>query len=319
MVICPHCNFENNHFGFLCKQCHYLLPEEEIEGKEESIEQYLQSFGYILDEEIGKGSIGTVYLAEHILHKRKVAIKILSNSIARNDFHRKKTFLNVGEKGMQLKHKNIGEIYDISDGEYTFYAMEYGEGGSLDERIKIHGGAVPIKEALDIVIKILNGLEYAHSNGIQHMDVRPETIFFRKDGEPFLTEFSISKIISSPTHRISGLFPELIYYTDPEFISAGMLEHRTDQYPTGILLYRLLVGTLPFTGTDREVVNMHRNEKLPSLQGKLGIRSRGKALPPALVGELDAILGRLCEKNIERRFATAGEVSKKLTDIYQLL
>ena len=285
----------------------------------ESIEEYLQGYGYLLDDKIGKGILGDVYLAEHILFKRKVAVKILKNSIARNDYYRRKVFLRVGEIGRELKHKNICEVYDISDGDYVFYAMEYGEGGSLDERIKIHGGAVPVKEAIGIVIKILNGLEYANENGIQHLDLRPETIFFRKDGEPFLTDFFLRKIIFSPTFIINGLFSESIYYLCPVFYNETKIDNRTDQYSTGILLYQLLAGTVPFTGTKQEILNQHRNEKIPSLQGRIGNTSRGKELSPTLVGELDAIVGRLCEKNIERRFDTAGEVSKRLLDILNTL
>lgn len=152
-----------------------------------------QKFGaYEIKKEIGRGGMGIVYKAVQISLGREVAIKILPPQLSlETEFVQR--FYREARSAANLKHPNIVTIHDVGEENGTYYfAMEYLEGGSLEERIE-KGGAFPLEEAESVITQIAGALDYAHNNGIIHRDIKPGNIIIDGEGRAVITDFGIAK------------------------------------------------------------------------------------------------------------------------------
>ncbi|MBN2198776.1 MAG: serine/threonine protein kinase, partial [Candidatus Aminicenantes bacterium] len=152
--------------------------------------------GYRIEREVGAGGMATVYLAVQERLNRRVAVKVLSPVLlADKQFIQR--FLKEAETAANLHHSNIVPIHDVGRaGDHNYIVMEYLE-ESLKERIK--QGPLSPEAALDIVLQVGRGLDYAHAEGFVHRDIKPENIMFRRDGTPVLTDFGIARAVDSAT------------------------------------------------------------------------------------------------------------------------
>jgi serine/threonine-protein kinase len=267
---------------------------------------------YKILDELGSGGMGTVYLAEHVLINKRVAIKVLSPTHARSPDEVER-FLREARAASRIRQENVVDITDFgyTGGGLAFLVMEYLEGEDLGTTSH-RDGALPWRRAVRITRQICAALAAAHAQGIIHRDVKPENVFRvrRGEDEDFIKvlDFGIAKIIDEqydatrPSSTSSGLIgtPE---YVAPELIRGLTPDHRVDIYAVGVILYRLITGDVPFTGdTFMATLTQHLMEPPRS--------------PRELVPDLPEAVAQVCLKSLakdrEHRYASIREMSQAL-------
>lgn len=246
--------------------------------------------GFDIDSEIGQGAMASVYLATQRSLQRKVALKVMAASLAADPSFCER-FLREGRTLARLSHPHIATIHDIGNVDDVYYmAMEYLPNGTLGERIA--AGLSP-ERGLLYVRQIAQALGYAHAEGLVHRDVKPANILFRADGTAVLSDFGIAKSLDDRTQFTqAGFAVGTPNYMSPEQARGMDIDGRADLYALGVVLYEILVGELPFRGTDAlSTALAHLAEPLPEL--------------PIEHGRYQAILRRLLAKDPNERFADA--------------
>ncbi len=267
---------------------------------------------------LGEGGFGAVYKAEHTLMKREVAFKTLHKDLAKDPatLHR---FKKEGQVASRFKHKNAIELYDfgqMEDGTY-FMAMEFLSGEDLRDILKKRG-ALEIGEAFDIMIQALAALQAAHDGGVIHRDLKPDNIKLEKrDGrENFvkILDFGIAKLKDLPEEEAPATFKTQIgaffgtpEYGSPEQCAGEEIDHRSDLYTMGVILYECLTGSLPFVSkTPQGYLAQHMvapPRPIREIRPDLNI-------PP----EVEAIVMKALEKRREDRFQSANEFADAIIE-----
>ena len=257
--------------------------------------------GYKVHNLLAKGGMATIYLAEQESLQRQVVLKFLNPKL---DESIQKRFIDEGRIIASLEHPNIITVFDVVSTErYKFLAMEYLQGGDLENRLKTK---VEVYDALVIISKISDALHLIHKQGIIHGDIKPANVLFRANGCPLLTDFGISHqievkkeidtdddVYASPT------------YASPELIQGKPFDYRTDIYSLGIMMYEMLVGEKPYTGaTEMEIIANSILEPIPQLPESL------KALQPLLV----SLLAKLPEDRLSDCKLVVRFIQKYLKD-----
>jgi hypothetical protein len=267
---------------------------------------------YTLEAKVGEGGMGVVYRARHALLRRPTAIKLLrpesSGAEARVRFEREV------QQTSRLTHANTVAIYDYghtADGVF-YYAMEYLDGISLEELVRI-GGPVPVGRVVHILRQVCGALAEAHAAGLIHRDVKPANLHLCvRGGVPDhvkVLDFGLVKQIAAdseaPDLSGTGSLMGTPMYMAPEAIQSGReLDARADLYAVGAVAYFLLAGTPPFSGTTVvEVCAKHLYEVPEPVSKRLGV-----ALPPTL----EQLVLQCLEKKPEARVASAAELARAL-------
>ena len=213
---------------------------------------------YRVETEIGKGGFGTVYRAVHPLIGKQVAIKVLARRYSADDAIVRR-FIDEARAVNQIRHRNIIDIFafgQLADGRH-YYIMELLDGQPLDTYLD-ERGALTLDQALPILRAIARALDAAHAKGIAHRDLKPENIFLARDPDgaqfPKLLDFGIAKLMA-PDDDVrqktgTGVPLGTPYYMSPEQCRGKNVDPRTDIYSFGVLVYRMLTATYPFTGDD---------------------------------------------------------------------
>jgi len=238
---------------------------------------------------LGRGAMGTVYLAEDRVIGRQVALKEIR---AEGGAEQRARFEVEFRAAGKLSHPNIATVYDAfeSEGAYCI-ALEYVPGTSLAERLNAQP-PLSIKESLKIAGQIAAGLDHAHRHGIVHRDVKPANILLGEDGFVKVTDFGIAKLASVDVTR-TGVSLGTPAFMSPEQIEGGRVDGRSDQFSLAVILYRLLTGRRPFEGGS-EAALFHR-----ILHGD---PERPSAVNPALPPAVDRVLLRGLSKDPAARF-----------------
>ena len=222
---------------------------------------------YELVEQIGKGGMATVYKAYQASMDRHIALKILPTYLAQDpQFARR--FKREARTIARLEHKNILPVYDYGeDNNITYLAMRYLEGRTLQDVLADED--VSLDEAARIITQVCRALDYAHRKGVIHRDVKPANVLIDRDGEAYLMDFGIAKVLGGD----SGPDPELTAtgtavgtptYMAPEQTMGQGVDARSDTYAVGIILYEMVVGEVPYQGeTPMSVALKHVHEPLP--------------------------------------------------------
>jgi len=254
--------------------------------------------GYVIETEIGRGGVATVYLATQQSLDRKVALKVMSPALAAEpDFTDR--FEREGRTVARFSHPNIVTIYDVGVADYQHYiAMEYLSGGSLKRSLH---QPLDIEFALTIVQEMAEALGYAHGQGYVHRDVKPENILFRNDGVAVLTDFGIAKSSDSHTQLTrSGTIVGTPRYMSPEQAQGEPATARSDIYALGVILYEMLTARPPFdTPESLAVLYSHINDPVPEL--------------PARCADLQSLVDAMMTKDPEDRVPdceTLGDIVK---------
>jgi eukaryotic-like serine/threonine-protein kinase len=261
---------------------------------------------------LGIGGMGEVYLAHDDRLKRKLALKLLPRQFTR-DTERVRRFEREARAASALNHPNIITVYDIGQmAETYFIAAEYVEGKTLHELIERY--PLRAKDTIDICLQVANALAAAHASGLVHRDIKPENVMVRPDGYVKVLDFGLVKLTergspeqkSNPDdpHRTTpGTVLGTVAYMSPEQASGIEVDHRSDLFSLGVLMYELLTGVLPFKGNSTasilDAIVHHQPAPLTSL-------SDG-ANP-----EMERIVNRALEKDRDLRYQTAGDFRAEL-------
>ncbi|HEX7285353.1 MAG TPA: protein kinase [Candidatus Angelobacter sp.] len=274
---------------------------------------------YRVLERLGSGGMGTVWLAEDVNLGRRVALKFISEELARHPeaLERLKAEARAASS---LNHPNICTVYEIgeAEGEY-FIAMEYVEGEPLDRYMEGH--ALQLDELLDLAIQIADALDAAHSRGIIHRDIKPANIVVTPRGQVKVLDFGLAKLLGSrraaeqPTYAGTTMMTPAEHLTSPgsavgttvymapEQARGKELDARSDLFSFGAMLYQMATGRLPFEGETAAVVfdGILNRDPVPPLE-----------LNPALPPKLDEIIRTALEKDRDLRYQSAAEMRAEL-------
>jgi Tol biopolymer transport system component len=209
---------------------------------------------YRVERELGTGGMATVYLAHDLRHNRKVAVKVLRDDLSASVGGAR--FLREIAIAAQLQHPHILPLHDSgavgADGaSVLFFVMPYVEGQSLRQRLQA-GGALPVHDAVRILIEIVDALAYAHAHGVVHRDIKPDNVML-SGRHALVTDFGVAKALSeasaASTVTTAGVALGTPAYMAPEQATADPhVDHRADIYAVGVVAYELLTGSPPFTG-----------------------------------------------------------------------
>jgi eukaryotic-like serine/threonine-protein kinase len=263
---------------------------------------------YKVIEKLGEGGMGEVYLAEDLKLERKVAIKFLPQHLTK-DKENLERFEREAKAAAALNHPNIVTIYEIAeDDDQTFIVMEYIDGESL--RDKINRGISNLDEIISLCKQICEGLQEAHKAGIVHRDIKPENILIDKNDRVKILDFGLAKLkgVSKLTKETSTL--GTIHYMSPEQIQGIEVDHRSDIWSLGVVLYEMLTGELPFKGDYEQAVTYAILNEDPQFE-----TAKLKAAPDALV----TLLKRLLIQDLSLRASSVSEFKTELIKIHDQL
>lgn len=253
---------------------------------------------------IGKGGMGTVYLAEHTSLKRKAAIKALNPELTAIP-EIKNRFFNEAVTLSKLNHNNIVTLYDFSEhGGNLYLIMEYVSGKSLDEMIKQN--YLPVNRGIKIFNEILNGFSYAHREGIVHRDIKPGNIIITGNDTPKILDFGIAKIMDSDiTMTKTGTRMGSVLYMSPEQILGKNIDYRSDIYSLGVTLFEILSGMLPYSNalSEFEIQTKIVQEPLPYIRN----------LKPDIPENIQNAIITATAKNPDARFACCEDFKAALS------
>jgi len=269
-------------------------------------------------ERVGSGGMGTVWLAEDLQLGRRVALKFLSDELARNE-QALERFKQEARTASALNHPNICTIYEIGEdnGEF-FIAMEFIEGEPLDRYLESH--RPELQELLDLAIQVADALDAAHSSGIIHRDIKPANILITSRGQAKVLDFGLAKLVaagrtaSQPTYAGTSLTASehltspgtavgTVAFMSPEQARGKTLDARTDLFSFGAVLYEMASGKLPFEGETAAVIFDNLLNHDPA-----SISGYNPQLPP----KLDEIVRTALEKDRDLRYQSAAEMKAEL-------
>jgi serine/threonine protein kinase len=258
---------------------------------------------YQILEEIGRGGMAVVYRAYQPSLNRHVAIKILPPQLGL-DQQFVERFQREAQAAAGLRHPNIVVIHDVGHQEGVYYiVMEYLEGQTLRELVE-REGPLPQERAIRITEQIASALDYAHQRGFVHRDVKPANIFVSEGDRVTLTDFGIAKAASETQHLTrTGMLVGTPEYMSPEQAEGGRIDHRTDLYALGIVLFQMLVGRVPFRGTTPHAV-LHAIIYEPP--------PPPRELNPNLAPATEDVIMRAIAKEPDRRFQRASDMVSAL-------
>jgi len=261
---------------------------------------------YRIESELGEGGMATVYLADDLKHNRKVALKVLKPELAA--VVGAERFLAEIETTANLTHPHILPLFDSGEADsFLFYVMPHIEGESLRERID-REKQLPVDEAVKIATDLAEALDYAHRHGIIHRDIKPANILLH-EGRPLIADFGIALAVGvAGGGRLTetGLSVGTPHYMSPEQATGDQaVGGATDIYALGAVLYEMLIGEPPYTGSTAQAIL----GKI--IQGKLASATEERASVPANV---DAAIRKALEKLPADRFTGAQEFAGALAD-----
>jgi len=260
---------------------------------------------YLVDSQLARGGMATVYLARDVRLERAVAIKIAHPELAR-DKEFVDRFIGEARAVARLSSPNVVAVFDQgSTGDLNYIAMEYVPGPTLRELLTARGRLNP-REALDIIERVLAGLAVAHDAGIVHRDVKPENVLLGNGTSVKVADFGLARAASGIRHTRSGLLIGTAAYLAPEQVASNESDQRTDVYAVGVMLFELLTGRQPHTGeTPLAVAYKHVNSIVPAPS------SVQPDLPPAL----DTLVALATSRDPDLRPADARHYLHAITEV----
>jgi len=262
---------------------------------------------------LGAGGMGEVYLAEDTRLGRRVALKLLPSEFT-HDPERIRRFEREARAASALNHPNIVTIYEVGQSEGTYFiATELVEGQTL--RDFMPRARAQMKEALNVIAQVADALSAAHAAGIVHRDVKPENIMLRPDGYVKVLDFGLAKLAEPPgdqdtsdnktkkEHTHTGAVLGTVAYMSPEQALGLEVDHRTDIFSIGVVLYEMTAGAHPFKGSTPAATFdalLNREPPAPVISN------------PEMSPELERIIGRALEKDRELRYQTASDLRAEL-------
>jgi TolB-like protein/Tfp pilus assembly protein PilF len=260
---------------------------------------------YVVEREVGRGGMATVYLAQDRRHHRPVAVKVLHPQLAISLGPDR--FLREIQIAARLQHPHIVPLYDSGQaGDLLYYVMPYVEGESLRQRLE-HEKPLPVEEAVHIARAVAGALDYAHRQQVVHRDIKPENVMLH-EGEPLVTDFGIAKAVTAAAGENltqTGTAVGTPAYMSPEQAAGeAELDGRSDIYSLGAMLYEMLAGSAPFPGpTVQAIMAKLFTDPAPPLRGQR----------PEVPEWLDEAVNKTLAKRPAERYDTAAQLAQALT------
>ena len=267
------------------------------------MEQRILNNKYAIHSVIGKGGMAIVYKGENVETKEIIAIKMLKEEYIDN-----KEFVIMFEKEAEIakvvRHKNMVNTFDVDiDGGYPYIVMEYVNGRTLKEYIRMKG-ILSEEEAVEIAMQVCDAMIYCHHQKLVHRDIKSQNILIDKEGLVKVGDFGIAKMTTSATMTMGGSnVIGSVHYMSPEQAMGNVVDHTTDIYSLGIVMYEMLTGTLPFKGdTPVTIALKHVNDGLPSPMTK----------NHSLSAALNKIIMKASNKHKDLRYQSVQELKDDL-------
>jgi len=268
--------------------------------------EHLQNGRYAILKKLGEGGKGVVYKARDTVLNRVVAIKMLKSEVLSEDAYPR--FLREAQVVAKLNHPNIVSIYDIGkDEEKRFFVLEFVDGISLREFLGTYPeGKCDIQTVLRTGIDVCGALQYAHSQGVLHRDMKPENILITQEGVAKLMDFGLAKMLGSPSITQEGMIVGTVAYVAPEIALGKGADARSDLYSFGAVLYEMVTGRPPFPGEDPVKVIFSHIHDYPVSPSRLN---------PKVPQALTECIMRLLEKEPGKRYQSAEDLLRVLRDV----
>ena len=312
---CPKCQFENTSDSKFCKECGTQLPgieEAEVTATLETPKEELTTGStfagrYQIIEELGRGGMGRVYKVLDKETNEKIALKLIKPEIAAD----KKTverFRNELTTARKIVQKNVCRMYDLGREKGSYYiTMEYISGQDLKGLIR-QTGQLTVGKAVSVAKQVCDGLAEAHSLGVVHRDLKPNNIMIDQGGNAKIMDFGIARAMKGKSITGSGVMIGTPQYMSPEQVEGKDVDHRSDIYSLGIILYEMLTDRVPFDGDTPLTVGVKQKTEAPKDPREFNERIRE---------DLSRLILKCLAKERENRFQSAGEVKSELERIEQ--
>ncbi len=258
--------------------------------------------GYLIEERVGRGAMGTVYKAIQLSLDRTVALKILARELV-SDKNFIDMFVREAQNAGQLNHPNIVQVYDVGQHKNIYFiSMEFMAGGSVYELIN-REGAQPFERALQIALDSVRGLRYAEKCELVHRDIKPDNLMLRQDGITKIGDLGIARRLQAGSAVLEeGIFGSP-HYMAPEQAQGLKIDCRTDIYSLGATMYHVLSGKTPFTGkSPQEIILKQINEQPTRLL------EANPTVPPELAGVIEKCMA----KKPDERYQSSEDLLKEL-------
>ncbi|HEY5898242.1 MAG TPA: serine/threonine-protein kinase [Burkholderiales bacterium] len=264
---------------------------------------------YPVLRKLGEGATSEVYQCRDPFNDRDVAIKVAFPETfqdpERGSIYRK-LFLTEASLAGKLQHPHICQIYDaVADERLHYLVMEYVDGGTLEKYCKAET-LLPVERAVEMVFKCTRALEFAHRLGVTHRDLKPANILHTGETQVKITDFGAALIASGDTTQIASIGSPA--YMSPEQVKEQPVDHRTDIYSMGVVMYHLLTGRLPFQGANNFSLIYQITNETPPLPSTLRA-----GLPP----QVDAIVSRAMTREAANRYPDWQPFSADLAQVFR--
>jgi len=314
-MICPNCQIEDNDGMRFCRQCGTLLhsSENSVSSNPHNGNSQMDdltpgttySGRYQIIEKLGEGGMGKVFKVYDTDLKEVVCLKLINSKVVSN----KKTidrFQNEIRLARRISHKNICRVYHLSEEQGDCYMiMEYVPGRDLKSMIKMTR-ELSTGTAIRIGKQVCEGLREAHRCGIIHRDLKPSNILIDKEGEVRIMDFGIARSLEAKGITASGVMIGTPQYMSPEQVEAKGIDHRSDIYSLGVILFEMVTGKLPFSGgSSLSIALKHKSEKPPDPQ------QYNSQIPD----DLSRIIHKCMEKEKDKRYQNVEELHADLTAV----
>jgi serine/threonine protein kinase len=312
---CPKCQFENPEGSKFCSNCaDPLQPAKESDfAKAETIQAQKQELTtgstfagrYQIIEKLGSGGMGKVYKVLDKEVNAKVALKLVKPEIAADEKTIER-FRNELKMARDIGHKNVCRMYDLNREKGSYYiTMEYVSGEELKGMIRMMG-QLSAGKAISIAKQVCEGLAEAHRLGVVHRDLKPQNIMIDKEGNARIMDFGIARSLKAKGITEKGLIIGTPEYMSPEQAEGKGIDHRSDIYSLGIILYEMVTGREPFEGETPLGIAMKHKSEIPKDPRELNTQ---------IPEDLSKVILRCMEKDKENRFQNAEELLSELINI----
>jgi serine/threonine protein kinase/Flp pilus assembly protein TadD len=313
---CPKCSIDNPENARFCGNCGTQLlppPPEEAELRTQPLPTPVQGLSrgsvfakrYEIIEELGRGGMGRLFRVLDTKINQEVALKILRPEISR-DKTTIQRFSNELKLARKISHKNVCRMYHIAEESGTHYiTMEYIPGEDLQGMIKMTK-QLSIETAVSVAKQISEGLAEAHRLGVVHRDLKPGNIMIDREGNARILDFGIALSLEAKGITESGRLIGTPEYMSPEHAQDKGVDHRSDIYSLGVILYEIVTGQVPFTGDTPIMISIKHIEDMPK---------DPKLLNPQIPEVLSALILKCLEKRKEHRYKNAEELRSELAKI----